>query len=96
MSDEEQKRYQQKMEAELEKMQAEIQRLEADLKLKKIDARENAAERLQLLREQKEQYQRKLHELKTSGGAAWREARDGVARAWDDLKTAFQNAKKQL
>jgi len=84
--------YQEKMEAKLTKIRADIQRLEGELKERKADARFGMQEQLQRLRERSEGVKVKLHGLKTASGAAWIQAREGVASAWSDLVSAFEKA----
>lgn len=84
--------YQEKMEAKLTKLKADIQYLEGELKERKADARMGMQEELQRLRQRSEGVKSKLHGLKTASGAAWGQAKDGVASAWRELELAFQKA----
>ena len=88
--------YQEKMEAKLTKMKADIQHLEGELKERKADARVGVEDQLQRLRRHSEGVKAKLHGLKTASGAAWDEAKFGVARAWSDLESAFQKASSEF
>ena len=92
MSEAEKTAYQEKMEAKLTKMKADIQRLEGELKERKADAHMGTEEKLQRLRQERDAVKARLHALKTSSGAAWDEAKDGVAKAWSDLVSAFEKA----
>jgi hypothetical protein len=37
-----------------------------------------------------------LQKLKTATGAAWKEARDGLSTAWNEIETSFQKAKAEV
>jgi predicted nucleic acid-binding Zn-ribbon protein len=92
MSEAEKTAYQEKMEAKLTKIKADIQHMEGELKARKADVRIGMQEELQRLRQRSEGVKAKLHGLKTASGAAWTQAKDGVARAWSALESAFQKA----
>jgi hypothetical protein len=80
------------MEAKLTKIKADIQYLEGELRERKADARLGMQEQLQRLRRRSDGVKAKLHGLKTASGAAWDQAKDGVASAWSDLESAFEKA----
>jgi len=88
--------YQEKMEAKLTKMKADIQHLEGELKERKADARESTEEKLQRLRQKSDAANAKFNSLKTSSGAAWREAKDGLKTAWSDLESAFHKVSAEF
>jgi hypothetical protein len=96
MSDAARKAYQEKMEAKLTKIKADTQHLEGELKERKANARLGMQEQLQRLRQRREGVKAKLHGLKTASGAAWDQARDGVASAWSDLVSAFEKASAEF
>jgi|GEM_PF-3579175 len=96
MSDAEQTAYQEKMEAKLTKLDAELRRLEGELKEQKADARKGMEEQLQQLRDRSASVQSGLHRLRSSSGAAWNQAKDGVAAAWHDLESSLEAARKQF
>lgn len=96
MSEADKTAYQEKMEAKLTKMKADIQRLEGELKERKADAHMGAEEKLQRLRQKRDAVKVRLRALKTSSGAAWGEAKDGVASAWRDLEAAFHKASAEF
>ena len=96
MDNQEQTAYQEKMDAKLTQLKADIQKLEGELKDQKADARLGMQEELQQLRRRRESVKAKLLELKTASGAAWGEAKGGVASAWHDLEAAFHKASAEF
>lgn len=96
MDNQEKSAYREKMEAKLTKLDAEIQRLEGEWKEKKAEARLDTQEEIRQLRQRHEGVKAKLYELKTATGAAWDQAKDGMASAWNDLESSFQKASAEF
>ncbi|NCC50478.1 MAG: hypothetical protein EOM20_04600 [Spartobacteria bacterium] len=96
MNESEQSVYQKKMEAKLMKLKADMKQLEAEIKEQKADARLDIQQRLQQLHQRGEDIKVKLHTLKKTSGAAWNQAKDGIASAWNEIEAAFQKARAEF
>lgn len=88
--------YQEKMEAKLDKLKADIAHLEAELKERKADGRIKVEEQLAKVSRHADGVKQKLHGLKAASGAAWGQAKDGVATAWADLESSLHRAKEEF
>lgn len=96
MNETERLAYREKMEAKLDTMKSDIRRLEAQLRESKADMRLKAEEQLSHLRKGADEAAERLEALKTASGAAWGEARDKAAAAWDRLESTFREATSRL
>jgi outer membrane murein-binding lipoprotein Lpp len=88
--------YVKKMHAKLDQWNADIDRLEAKMKAASADVQVVYQRKLDQLRAQRDEAASRLQRLRESSGAAWEELRAGMELAWGALSEALQSAKSQF
>lgn len=88
--------YVKKMHAKLDQWNADIDRLEAKMKAASADVQVVYQRKLDQLRAQRDEAASRLQRLRESSGAAWEELRAGMELAWEALSEALQSAKSQF
>jgi len=84
--------YEQKLQAQLEEWNGQIETLKAKAKEAKADTQLEIHKAIESLREQQQQAQTKLTELKRSGEGALDDMKAGVESAWLSLGKAVNSA----
>ncbi|BAZ39189.1 hypothetical protein NIES4101_51410 [Calothrix sp. NIES-4101] len=84
--------FQEKMEIQLAKLQTQIDELKVKSSLAQADAKDAYQEQLASLNTKCQTTRLKLQELKSKGGNAWEEMKDGLETAWSDLQDSFNRA----
>jgi chromosome segregation ATPase len=84
--------YIEKLEAQLREWSSKIDELKARADKAKTDVKLEYEEKIGELRARQETVRNKLQELKDSSGEAWEGIRDGLEKAWDELKNAVSGA----
>jgi len=85
------KAYIEKLTAQLKVWDAEIQKLEAKADSAKVDAKSEYQQRIQKLRERREEAQSKVNKLQQSSEEAWDELKAGTEKVFADIKNTFNN-----
>jgi len=88
--------YQKQMEAKLEEYEGKIKDYSNRLKDKGTDAKASAQKELDKLKEVQEATKKKLSELKSASGEAWKDLKKGTEKSMDELKRAFDEAASQF
>jgi hypothetical protein len=88
--------YARKAEARLEELDAEIARIKAKAKGAKADAEIEYTEHLAELREKRDFAERTLTEFRAAGEDAADDIKEGIERAWNDLKSAVDRARQRF
>lgn len=86
-----------RIEEELERLRRDFLDLELEQMRKgEIAARAKLERAKSVVKEKRVEVEDKLDTAKKVGAAAWREARDGLQAAWDDLEGAVGRAREEL
>jgi multidrug resistance efflux pump len=88
--------YEKWAEGKIEEINAKIEQFKAKVKQADADARLNAEQRISDFKQQKEDVQRRLMDLKNAGADAFEEVRSGTQKALNDLKGALDQAVSKL
>ncbi len=88
--------YQKQMEAKIEEYEGKIKDYSNRLKDKGADAKASAQKELDKLKGVQEATKKKLSELKSSSGEAWKDLKKGMEKSMDELKRAFDEAASQF
>ncbi|MDY6847716.1 MAG: hypothetical protein SV239_01090 [Thermodesulfobacteriota bacterium] len=88
--------YRAKIEAQLDEWGARIDQLKAKAKQADADMRIKLDEQIQSLKKRREDLRGRLDELKKSSGDAWHSISEGIDHAMDDLKGAWEEARKKF
>ncbi len=89
----EKQEYQKRIESQLADLSQRIDELKEKAKTAKQDAVVKLQAQMEALKKQKEVAEQKLSELRSSTSNAWGEVKDGVDKAMDNLKKAYENAR---
>ena len=84
--------YERKVEAELKKLDAQIDLAKAKAESATADAQIEYEERVEQLRDRREEVEKRYKALKVSGAQAWRELQGGVDTALKELDNAVSRA----
>lgn len=90
------KQYIDKMAAQLKEWDDKIQKLQAKADKAKADARTEYQKEMQQLQQKRTEARDKLQQLQQAGDEAWEELKTGAEKSWNDLKSAFENAKAKF
>ena len=88
--------YQEKAKAQLEEWEADLDKLRAKARQKEADDKIHLEEKIRDLEMKLEKGKTKYNELKASGGSAWESVKEGMDAAWNDLTSAFKEAKSKF
>jgi uncharacterized coiled-coil DUF342 family protein len=88
--------YIEKLKHKLDEWNAEIDVLEARLKEIQTDKKWKYAEKIQDLKEKRDDMQHKLAELYKTSDQAWAELKVGLDQAWQVLREALQKARSHF
>lgn len=83
--------YQKKMQAKIDEWKARIDELRAQSDQTKARTKQEYLDEVEKLKEKKEDAQNKLDALKAKSGDAWGDLKEGVDRAYSDMKHTFEN-----
>lgn len=86
------KQYAKKFEGKLEEIDAEIDRLKAQAKQKDADARLQAEDEIDELKQRREKASARLDELQDASEDAWDDVKSGFELAWQNLENATRSA----
>lgn len=84
--------YQEEMEAQLRKWETKLNELEAIAAQSTDEASDQYDAELEMLREKRDVVRKKLSELKSAGGVAWKDMKTGLDSAWSELEQALTDA----
>lgn len=86
--------YIEKLQLQLQKAEAEIARLDRELQAKQADAKisQSIENKLALLRDKRDQLNKKMHELNNSASASFEELKQGIENAYDELAATIKKA----
>jgi chromosome segregation ATPase len=85
-----------RMEKELKEWGVDLEKLKSRANKARADVKTEIDREVSTLRAKLNEAQKKLEELKTTGGAASTEMRKGVENAWAELKRAFDGARAKF
>lgn len=85
-----------RLEEQLKEWGVDLEKLKSRANKAKADVKTEIDREVSTLRAKLNEAQKKLEELKTSGGAASTEMKKGVENAWAELKKAFDSAKAKF
>lgn len=88
--------YKQKMKGELDLVLAKILEFRGIARIAVADARVQATSTIEDLERRFDKTKAKLSELNDAGDDAWESVKDGVDKAWGELRTAFGDAKERF
>lgn len=88
--------YKQKIQGELDLVLAKIIEFRGVATIAVADARIQATSTIEDLEKRLALTKAKLSELNHAGDDAWESVKDGVEKAWGDLRTAFGEAKERF
>lgn len=80
------------IEQELDQVRQQMQRKIEDLQ-KQIDQHQ---QQISQIEKKREQFKQSLAQLDTSTGGEWKDVREEISSAWDELQTAYRNARQQV
>jgi hypothetical protein len=84
------------IEAQLGEWQTEFDELKVKAALAKADARDEIERRMADLQRRKQEVRLNLDDLRDKGGDAWQSMKEGLERATDELKKAFDEARSKM
>jgi hypothetical protein len=87
-----QQEFQEKIDTQITKIQTQIDEFKVKSTLAKADARDAYEEQIVALNTKCEAMRLKSQELKSQGGQAWEEMKDGLETAWNELQDSFNRA----
>lgn len=90
------KQYIDKMAGKLKEWDNKIMQLEQKAKMKKTEASIETKQKLENLRQKRDEGKEKLTELRESGSEAWEEMKTGFEKSWKDIKVSMQEAFNQF
>lgn len=85
-----------RMKAKLDELNADLDRWEAKADQAKAEGRAEYLERVEALRQQRDELEQKITDAKEAGGDAWEEIVQGFDDAWTSLKDSFKRARSEL
>jgi chaperonin cofactor prefoldin len=88
--------YVEKLEKKIEELDDQIYKLREKARMAKRDAEIDLTMKIEELRDQHEDLMEKLDGLKNAGDQGWQSLKEGVEKAYDDLKYAFSDAKSKF
>lgn len=88
--------YKQKMQGELDLVLAKILEFRGAARIAVADARVQATSTIEDLERRFDKTKAKLSEMNDASDDAWESVKDGVEKAWGDLRTAFGEAKERF
>lgn len=88
--------YVEKLEKKIEEIDDQLHKLREKGRVAKIDAEIDITMKLEELREKRDDVMEKLDGLKSAGGQGWESLKGGLEKAYDDLKSAFNDAKSKF
>lgn len=94
MDEEKKDLYRKKIEAQIDEWDAQISVLKAKTKKAGADARLRLDRQIEELKARKDDIRSRLKDMQKSGDDAWHKLRDGVDKAVGELKSAWDNIRK--
>ena len=88
--------YEAQLQTQLDEFGAEIDRLKARADKSEAESQPWHQKQIDALQERHQQAREKLGEFKESGDDAWEDMKDGLATAWDSVRTALHSAAKRF
>lgn len=93
---EEKKAYQKTMEEKLADLGAKIDKLQGKAEKAGGDAKAELNQQIKNLKEKRDVAKKKMAELNSSKGEAWKSLKSGMQSAWDELSSAVDKATSKL
>ncbi len=87
-----QQEFQEKIDTQIAKLQTQIDEFKVKSTLAKADTRDAYEEQIGVLNRKCENIRLQSQKLKSQGGKAWEEMKDGLETAWNDLQDSFNRA----
>jgi len=84
------------MSKQLKEWSAKIDQLESQIGTTSADMKKSYEQRLLDIKDKRDAMSRKLEELKSSSGDAWKTLATGMDNAWDVFMVAFRSAKDKF
>lgn len=88
--------YIEKLKAKLDSWNTELDRLENKIKELDIDKKFKYQDRIQELRNRREEVKQKIKEIQEASGDAWQDFRKGAEKAWQAFREGIENARAQF
>jgi len=88
--------YVQKIKAKIDELDAKIDQLEARVRSAGADMKVKYDDQIAEIRGRRDKARQKLQTAKEASGGAWKEMKEGVDKAVDALKEAYERAKKHF
>jgi TolA-binding protein len=96
LSDAQKKEYQAQFQAKLRQINQQMDELRLEAKLAKMEASSQWKQRMEDLRQKKQEAERVLAKMQQNSPDAWSEVKGGFQKAFGDLQTSFDAAFKHL
>lgn len=84
--------YEEKIDAQIKEWNAQIDLLKAKADKAKAEAKIDFYKTIDALQHKQEEARTKLKELKTAGDEAWEDVKNGVEKAWAEIRIAYKEA----
>ncbi len=84
--------YIEKLHAKIDEWNADIDKLMAKANQLEADSRMEYKRQAGILKRKREEIERKLNEIKVSGGGAWEDLKSGMDLAWESMNEAVKSA----
>ncbi|MCA1784543.1 MAG: coiled coil domain-containing protein [Desulfotignum sp.] len=88
--------YEKKLEAQLQEWKTDIDKMKAKADKADAEAKLEYYKQIEDLRTKQEAAQKKLTELKASGGDAWEDLKSGIELAWTSLGESIKSARSRF
>ncbi len=88
--------YVQKIKAKIDELDAKIDQMEAKVRSTTADMKLKYEDQIAEIRGKRDNARQKLQSVKEAGGGAWKEMKEGMDKAVDALKEAYERAKKHF
>ncbi|RMH31569.1 MAG: hypothetical protein D6690_15600 [Nitrospirae bacterium] len=97
LAEEKQERFKEQLQGQIEKLEREIERLRQEASsLQDDDVRLKLEPQLEILQAQKEAIILRLNKIREGSGEAWKELKQGLLNALEDLKQSIERASQAL
>ena len=88
--------YVEKLEKKIEELDEQLHNLRKKAKMAKIDAEIDVTMKLEELKERRGDLMERLEGMRSATGQGWESLKEGIDKAYDDLKSAFHDAKSKF